>query len=286
MILAGMGRSGTTWAARLINYDQSYRILFEPFCPWVTREARRFEYMQYINPRCHNPILVNQAKKILSGRPRNYWVDGENEKIIYRRRIIKDIRANLMLGWLKKIMPQMPIVLMIRHPLAVTASWLHLGWGKELRGKRSEFSILTSQKALLNDFPLISEVIEIIDQKSLFEQILFQWCVFYYVPFRTLMKHDSFLLFYENLILEPEHELKRLFQYLRQPYNWQAIHKISRKSSSTNYLKRDFNKDRTQLLSGWKARFSEAQIQRARTILAMFELEHVYDVNGYPAKPS
>jgi hypothetical protein len=283
IILAGMGRSGTSWAAGLINYDQSYRILFEPFCPWVVKEARPFEYMQYINPQCQNPILVGQAKKILSGRPRNYWVDCENPKILYRRRIIKEIRGNLMLGWLKKISPQTPIVLMIRHPLAVTASWLHLGWGQELKGKRSEFSILTSKKVLLKDFPIIGEVMEIIDQSSLFEQILFQWCVFYYVPFRTLIKRETFLLFYENLILDPENELKSLFQYLAQPYDWERVHKIIRRASSTNYLKRDFNKDRSRLLTGWKARFSEEQIQRARTILAMFELDQVYDVNGYPA---
>ena len=33
VFLAGTGRSGTTWLAGLINHDQSYRDVFEPFHP-------------------------------------------------------------------------------------------------------------------------------------------------------------------------------------------------------------------------------------------------------------
>jgi hypothetical protein len=56
-------------------------------------------------------------------------VDVENTGFVFRRRIIKEIRSNLMLRWLAGISPCTPVVLLVRHPLAVAASWLQLGWG-------------------------------------------------------------------------------------------------------------------------------------------------------------
>lgn len=40
VILAGMGRSGTTWGADVLNYDKSCRVMFEPFYPAAVHEAR------------------------------------------------------------------------------------------------------------------------------------------------------------------------------------------------------------------------------------------------------
>ena len=48
IIVAGMGRSGTTWGVNIINHDNSYRVLFEPFSPASVVEAEEFEYVQYI----------------------------------------------------------------------------------------------------------------------------------------------------------------------------------------------------------------------------------------------
>ena len=68
MFLAGMGRSGTTWARNIINYDDSYRVMFEPFLPAQVSEARHFRYIQYLNPQERDPLLVTAAQKILAGK--------------------------------------------------------------------------------------------------------------------------------------------------------------------------------------------------------------------------
>lgn len=166
IIVAGMGRSGTTWAADIINYDDSYRILFEPFLPNMVKEAEGFGYKQYLAPGSDNPVLATKAKKILAGKPRNRWVDRGNNRLFYRRRIIKDIRINLMLAWLKKTTPATPVVLTIRHPLQVLSSWAKLGWRKEAFGERSNLEILASQKNLLDDFPIIHDVLKCIDPQD------------------------------------------------------------------------------------------------------------------------
>ena len=91
-------------------------------------------------------------------------------RCLYRRRIIKDIRCNFMLGWLKRVANNAPIVLMIRHPLQIVSSWSRLGWGKEALGHRSDFDIITSQESLMNDFPIIRDVMKRVDLQDYVER--------------------------------------------------------------------------------------------------------------------
>ena len=282
IILAGMGRSGTSWAGDIINYDNSYRVVFEPFFPANVKESKGFEYIQYLNPRCNNAILTNQARIILAGTVRNNWVDKYNNRLFYRRRIIKDIRCNLMLGWLKRVANNPPIVLMIRHPLQIASSWSKLGWEKEALGNRNDFDIITSQESLLNDFPIISNVMKRIDKQDFVENIVFQWCIYQLIPSHHLKRNEVHALYYENLLTEPDNEAVRLFHYLNKPFDQHKLHKAIKKPSITNFLGRDFNKDQTYLLNSWKDYFSAKQIRRTNYILATFGLENIYDKDGYP----
>lgn len=250
--------------------------------PTRVKEARKFEYIQYLSPQCHNDVLINQARKILAGKPRNLWVDRENEGWLYRRRIIKDIRCNLMLGWLKKIAKHTPIVLVIRHPLQVVFSWQRLGWGREVRGTRSDFDIITGQQSLLNDFPFISDVMKRINPQDFVEKVVFQWCIFHLIPSQHLNNNEAYTLFYENLLIDPDKEVVRLFQYLNKPFNKDKLREAIRHPSSTNFFKRDINKEKNHLLTGWKNEFSKKQIQRTTHILTAFGLNDIYDRNGYP----
>jgi hypothetical protein len=58
--------------------------------------------------------------------------------------------------------------------------------------------------------------------------------------------------------------------------------KLKKISSSTNFQARNFYKDQSNLLTGWKNEFSIDKIRRANYILEAFELNDLYDKNGYP----
>ncbi|MCP3929790.1 MAG: sulfotransferase [Bacteroidetes bacterium] len=276
ILLIGMGRSGTTWAANIINHDHSYRVLFEPLFPALVREAKDFEYIQYIPVYDSNPRLRKKAASILAGKPRNRWVDRDNSGLLYRRRIIKDIRCNLMAGWLKKMFPHLPIVLLIRHPLQVAASWRKLGWGKEALGQRSDFDIITSQHRLIQDFPLLQSIVEQIDPNNFLDNVIFLWGVYHLIPFQQLHPDEVYYLYYEKLLTQPENECKKLFKYLNKPFSWKLVQNTLIHESSTNFQKRDFSKEHDQLLNGWKNIFSEGEIQRAKEILTMFGLDSIF----------
>lgn len=284
-ILAGMGRSGTTWAGEILNYDNRYRVLFEPFFPAAVQEAEGFEYIQYLNPENGNTKLINQARRILAGQLRNRRVDRHNTRLFYRERLVKEIRCNFMLGWLKRIFNP-PIILIVRHPLQIVSSWSKLRWEKEKFGSRNDFDIITSQQALLQDFPIVQEAMKKIDHTDFVENIVFQWCLYNFIPAKQLKETEAHTIFYENLLLNPQTEIRKLFYYLGRPCDMNKLNSKINNPSRTNFNQRDITSDRTKMLNNWKSEFSTRQIKRAYYILTLFGMSDLYDENGYPSSPS
>jgi hypothetical protein len=213
-LVCGMGRSGTTWVAQLINHEHRYRVMFEPFFPARVPEASPFQYIQYLRPDANDPAQLEAARQILAGRIRNEHVDQDNRGFVFLRRIIKEIRCNLMLRWLAGVAPRMRIVLVVRHPLAVAASWLRLQWGTEAMGTRSDFDILTSQSTLLEDFPELRDLAAQVNARDPFERILFEWCAFHVVPLRQFTQGEPFMVHYERLLRSDGLELERLLAHV------------------------------------------------------------------------
>ena len=153
VFVSGMGRSGTTWVASLINHKFDHRVVFEPFRPAIVPAANVFGPFAYVRPTDADPARREAAERILSGRTPRGSVDRLHRGFIFRRRIIKGVRTNLMLGWLKALRPSMPLVLIIRNPFAVAASWLRLGWGKVADGSTAVLDVILQHRALREDFP-------------------------------------------------------------------------------------------------------------------------------------
>lgn len=277
IFVAGMGRSGTTWMATLINCDGSHRVLFEPFRPARVQAARKFQIMQYMNPDANDTELESAATAIIRGDVRGEWIDRDNRRIFYRRRIVKDIRCNLMLGWLQKIAGDAPVVLTLRHPLQIALSWARLGWG------RRSLEIILSQEPLHHDFPFIDEVFRRTHPRSFAEKIVFQWCVYYVVPLHHLRSGEAHVAFYEGLILDPDEELQQLTRYLGRSIDEVGVRSALLAPSSTNFLRRNFASDKCGLVNSWLQAFSKDEIRRANDILVQFGLDELYDAEGFPA---
>lgn len=282
IFVSGMGRSGTTWLSELINYRQNYRDIFEPFLPYKVEISSSFKYLQYINPNYDNKLLTSSAKNILSGKFKSDWTDVNNNNLFTTKRIIKDIRTNLMLKWLNNIRPGMPIILIIRHPLAVIDSYKNLGWGIEAGGKTSDFNRIIEQKQLLQDFPIVRTNLKYIDTDDYISQLLYIWCVLYHVPIKQLNSSDYKIVFYENILLFPEETLRDIFLYIGQKFDGKKILDKIKKPSVTNYRKTDFNMDPAENIRKWKKSFTEKELIKSQEIINRFELDHLYDIDGFP----
>jgi hypothetical protein len=272
IFLAGSGRSGTTWASGIINYKNEYRYLFEPFHPGKVGICAGFKQRQYLRLEDRREEFLRPAQTILSGALRSRWPDHLQTRFVSGRRLIKEVRANLMLAWIRANFPEMPIVFVLRHPCAVANSMLKLRWKPVL-------DTLLSQEELVEDFLEPVEE-EMRSAKSDFERHVFSWCVENYVPLKQLRRDEVHLTFYENLCEDPESEVKRLFAFLGKDYDENVLAKMKRPSLYSRPRSAILSGER--LVDGWRKDLTSVQLERAVEILSLFELDRIYSKNTMP----
>lgn len=272
ILIAGIGRSGTTWLEEIVNYNNSYRIMFEPFRSVKVDILREWDWHQYIRTDNNKEKYLKPATTILNGNIRNQWVDHLNKKIITNKRIIKDIRANLFLKWIKNNFPEVPITYIIRNPCAVANSKIILRWEEAIKN-------YLLQKDLMEDFfePFKEDIIKISD---LFEIKILIWCLENYVVLKQFKKGEILVVFYESLCLKSQREINRIFNFLGEkiPINIDNI--ISKPSA----LSRDFSaiNNGTNLINSWKKHITEKQTRKSLEITRIFGLDKIYGSSEIP----
>ena len=266
VFLAGSGRSGTTWLSDLINHDSGYRQIFEPFHPGKVGDFRGFGSKQYLRPGDRREEFLEPARRALTGELRSGWTDRGGAPGSGRR-LVKDIRANLLLGWLAENFPGMPIVLLMRHPCAVVSSRLALGW-------RDNLEEAMGQRELVEDHLLPIEG-RIRSARDPFERHLFLWCIDNHVPLRQFSPGGVHLCFYENLLLDTEPELRRLFAFLGRDFDDGVLGKLERPSFTSRRGSRPS-------ADGWRSRVAGEQVARAGEVLGLFGLDRVYGPGTMP----
>lgn len=91
ILVAGAGRSGTTWLADIIASQIPCRIMFEPFDTRRIEAFRQFNYFQYMQPDGQDNELLSYCRKVFSGDIRDRWIDHQVDLMFPRYRLIKEI---------------------------------------------------------------------------------------------------------------------------------------------------------------------------------------------------
>ena len=166
-LLAGSGRSGTTWVQDALAAANDLRPVFEPLHPAVSTVGARYAYAA-LQPHVGHPELQEFLTAACDGKRHALWMKyrGRPDRLfpslpetlsqaaarqLYRRwrkflrdvpallpagrralPLVKCIRANLMLDWLARWL-ECRTVLLVRHPGAVIESQYRLGgvWDPE-----------------------------------------------------------------------------------------------------------------------------------------------------------
>ena len=270
VFLAGSGRAGTSWVSEIINYRGEYRYVFEPFHPGKVDVCKNFGSKQYLRPDDRREEYLEPARKVLTGALRSRWTDRFHRRFVARRRLIKDIRANLLLGWMRANFPGMPIILLLRHPCAVVASRLALRW-------KDNLSETMGQEELVEDFLRPMEP-EIRGARDAFERHLFLWCIENYVPLRQFAPGEIHLAFYENFLARPEDEISRLFSFLGREFDERVYETLNRPSP----LSRKGDGRGVPSVDSWRRRVTDAQLGRTVEVLGLFGLDRVYGEGAMP----
>lgn len=270
VLLASMGRGGSTLVSEIINYNNRFRVIFEPMKPDKVKRFKHFIEPTYIAPDDKNLDVYNIFKRTLEGDVRTYWTDSQNKKFVCKYRLIKEIRANFMLGWISKNFPEIPLLILVRNPYALAESWSRLNW------KADEFRqrILNQAEKLRDVLP--SNVLEDFRAcEDIRDIIIHIWCMNYYLPFKQLDKKNFCFLYYENFLLAPEKEIQKLFEFLGLTFDGNIdalLKKESSMISKDSPLKRGEN-----ILTSWRSKYSDIDIARGNAIIGAYELSDLYD---------
>lgn len=273
VFLAGTGRSGTTWLEDLINCNLDFRIMFEPFNSYQVPELKNWHHRQYIPSNSTGNRFIETCQKILSGRIKNHWIDKFNNKKWIKKRLIKDIRCHLMLHWLHRQYPDMPIVFLLRHPCAVAASKLNQ------KNWTSDLTPFLEQEDLITDF-LSPYIDEILKAESDFDKHIFLWCIENYVVLKQFQPEQMTMFFYEDILLNPVEQLQRLKDSLKLDIP-SDIQEVFKKPSAVTKKQNGVAIEQPTPYS-WKSKLTTEQIERSYEICSLFGLQSLYKELGNP----
>jgi Sulfotransferase family len=276
ILVAGTARSGTTWLADLIASQFPSRILFEPFNPDLVSDYSRFHYFQYMRPGTENPDFYAFAQKVFTGEIRNRWIDRQNERIISKFRLVKEIRANLALKWLHDNFPEVPILFIIRHPCAVVLSRIELGWATD-----NDIGPFLSQPQLVEDY--LGPYLDLIcSAGNVEEKHAVIWSVSNIVPLKQFTSNEVKIVYYENLCTQLEIELPGIFEAIGYEYSGRLDSSRDRPSQTTRLASAVVTG--TDKIEHWKKKLTHSQIDNILRVVQAFGLDHLYGESTLPFK--
>jgi hypothetical protein len=274
LFIASFSRSGSTWLANLVNFRNEYRYIFEPIFPGRVELFSHYHRKQYLRPEDDDPVYLEPMKKLLGGRYYDRWIDVRTRRYRSARMLIKEIRGNLLLGWLKNHFPHIKLVLLIRHPLATAHSNVACRWP-------GSFAKYLSQPALVNDY--LHRYVPIVERcRSSIEKKVLQWCIEHSIAFEQLTLHEYYPVFYESLYTDPEGQLKNLFRYAAVEWDPHVLGSVA-VPSHTSREKSAVRRGGSPL-NQWRSKVKEDVLRRSMRILESFGLHRLYGEDDLPAR--
>jgi hypothetical protein len=267
VFVAGSHRSGTTWAASVLNYDERFRNMYEPFNGERVAANAHFTYGLYIRPDDPASAYAAAAERVLAGRFRHTIVDQRNVRFFATSRIIKETHANLWIAWLHRRFPSVRIVMVVRHPFAVAHS-------RRMQRRQTHLEPYLTQRHLLDDH--LAPFVEIIRAaRGDFAQHVANWCVQHYVPFRQLRRGDAHVLFYEDLCLHADRALQEACAFLGRPYDASALQTLW-KPSFTARRDSPIRTGAAPLTDEWRRHVTADERAAGLALLRAFSLDRIY----------
>ena len=260
IVVAGSGRSGTTWIHNLLCSRLAYRPIFEPLK--YVRRGRGFE-RQYLRRDDEASEVYGYFGDVFSGRVFHPWIYQIGRQGLFhvpidwrwwsKKPIVKMIRGNLLLAWLRQRF-DVRLVFVIRHPCAVVASRRRLNWGDHL-------DRFLGQPLLLDDF-LSEHVARLESATDPVERYALLWAVENLVPLEQLDPAEYHFCFFEDLHRSPQTELQKAFDFLDLELDRKVMAKVNKPSHTTR------KKEVSGVTRGWAAELTGGEVQ---TILGVAE---------------
>ncbi len=276
--LVGDGRSGTTWISDLVNNDQYFREMFEPFHPHFIKKMQFLSPHQYVRPHENNARLFNTASKVFTGSLWDARTDMHNKIGLYNGLMVKDIFAHLFCNWAYHHFPNIKITLLVRNPFAVALS--------KYRKKNWKWvddpMALYNQTSLMEDYlqPYEHLIKQTCDENDYILKQILIWSIIHYVTFHQFQSNQIHVMFYENVFLNPTKEIASLYQFIGKKFNGLSDRTVQQPSRVAG----DNIKKGKSPIDAWLNELPSDTIDKGFSILEAFGLEGLYTSTSIPNK--
>jgi hypothetical protein len=283
VLILGSQRSGSTLLGEVLVHHDRQRFMFEPFWSAAVGESRHFARGRYEDPESDNPELDRLLETLLSGTIRNLHVDRFNTSRFPRGRVIKDIFATNLAPYVAAHLPEVPLIFLLRHPVAAAHSAVALGWEDDLETILQQGDLITGQFAA--QVPLIESVVA--RERHTIVSFALRWCLENYLPLLMLRRASTHVVLFEDLVQSGESELDRLAAFLRRRSpalwsSWRPDPALLLRPSASSRPRDEGWPSQEQLRSGWRDEIAPAQLERSLEILQAFGLDRLFGAGPDP----
>lgn len=280
--LIGDGRSGTTWVSGLINAKGKMRVVFEPFHPIYVPELREMPRNLYVRPGSESGTVGEVAKRVFSGKLIGGRVDQYSGKVWHEDLLIKDIFSNLLAPWAVRRFSLRRTILLVRNPFGVAVS----------KFKKRSWPWMTDPANFLKQSDLMEDhltpfagILACSEDDYILRQVKI-WAVLYLVPLCQFKANEICILVYEDLVENPELELRRIFAHI-----WDddlddkvrcAMSIVSRPSATTG--KEGSLYEDLSLIDGWRSEVGDERVAHGLAVLDKFGMRDLVSASGRPIR--
>lgn len=269
-LLLSSPRSGSTWLAELVTYRQRGRIIFEPF------ECLRRG--QFIPPDDEAPVFSQVFDDVIRGRVRGTWVDQIRATSLPTWRLVKEVKGTNLLRWVVHHRPGLPVIYLLRHPMASCYSEQVLQWNDRLEATLADHALLDGPLA-----PWAPAMRHHAARANSFERRLLQWCADNLMAIHAPPANGEVLfVFYEDLVMSPATILSEIAAFLGRPFEPRAVERVEKPSRMTRRDSPVRNLQKAHVLEDWRLAIDPGQRRRGVELLADLGVDRIYGDDPMP----
>lgn len=275
IVISGHPRGGTTWLKEVICHNQNLFDLWEPLHPKILSEYARtqIDYFPYFLPEKNkNDLLLKYFSDITQGKYISEKLLQQNERFKDYNRcntiLIKFCRLSPLLPWVRAHFPELKILHVHRHPLAVISSQMrHGAWN--LKDAYDGYPVERLNNSFFPQF--FKQFEDVLNSVKTPEEYLAVNYALNILPISFGFEHENIhMIKYETILSNPEKEMIKIFDFfnLKTPDNLKSIvakPSATTKSGSAILSGENFNENKSYLKY-----LDNDQIERILNILAKF----------------
>ncbi|GAB6099419.1 hypothetical protein JCM16358_12980 [Halanaerocella petrolearia] len=272
-------RSGSTWLMELIVSQDNIKYIDEPL-----HTNRHKGFLTDIDPTWSEIYgSSNREKKFLDFFSRiikgRLSVGQQKFKHIFRgefdyftnRRVFKILRGKDLINEFEEEFG-VKVVYLLRHPIAVALSLVK----ENMEGRVRHYLNNKEYREQFLNQELIEFSNSILKNGSKFEVRILQWCIENLPPLKFSENKNWLIISYEELVIEEEKSLNKLYQELNLDdldKLYKQVGRPSRTTADTKARKFINKNDKESLIKKWKNKISDSDEEKAFAILDKFKID-------------